>query len=176
MSRRARDRAHLIRTDDDALVSSEVGIAHPATVQAGYVVLILVFAGLLGVMLWAAVTLGDERPYYTSNANTAAIDGYTVYYDRAAEPYSGTPERVLTGVVNDSTCVADCNADANCRFFTYDQTHARCYVYSASVLPGQFAASAVPGPTQLNADVYVKTGNAVTQLRGALRNGNSTIF
>lgn len=176
MSHRARDRAHLIRTDDDELVSSEVGILHPATVKAGFVVMLLIFAGLLGVMIWAAVVLSDERPYYAPNANTALVNGYTIYYDRAAEPFSGPPARVLTGVVTESTCVADCNADANCRFFTMDFSNARCYVYDKSVLPAQYASAAVPGPTQLNADVYVKVGSMVSQLRGVLRDGNQTLL
>ena len=78
MSHRARDRAHLIRTDDDELVSSEVGILHPAAVKAGFVVMILIFAAMLGLMIWASVVLSSEHPYYAPNSNTALVNGYTI--------------------------------------------------------------------------------------------------
>lgn len=174
--RHGRDHAHAVRTDDDELVSSEVGIMHPASVKFGFAVMVLVFAAALGVMIWAAVVLADEKPYYAPNATTEPLTGYVVYYDRAAEPYCGQPARVLTGVDTSGTCVSNCDADANCRFFTFDQTHARCYMYEGGVLPGQLAAAAVPGPTTQNSYVYVKDGSLSTQLRGVLRNGNQTLF
>lgn len=176
-SRRARDRAHLIRLDDDALVSSEVGIMHPATVKLGYFLLLFLFFALLGVLVWAAVVFADEKPYYAPNAVTEVVGDYTLYYDRAAEPFSGAPARVMTGVTEAGTCTASCDADADCRFFTYDQPNGRCYVYSGGVLSPPLATAAVPGPTELDATVYVKTGDShVAQLRGTLRNGNQTLF
>lgn len=173
---RARDRAHLIRTEDDSLVSSEVGIMHPASMKLGFVLMLLLFAGLLGVMIWASVVLADERPYFAPDANTELVDGYVIYYDRAAEPYCGTPARVLTGVVSSGTCTTECNSDDQCKFFTFDQLNNRCYLYNNGVLPGQYALSAVPGPTQMNADVFVKAGSLASQLRGVLRDGSQTIF
>ncbi len=166
----------LIRTDDDGLVPEEVGIAHPTSVKVGLAFALVFFLAALGVMIWACVVMADNRPYYASNAATRTVDGYTIYLARAAEPYAGRPDSVHTSVTSESPCIAACNEDANCRFFTYDQTNSKCYMYSESTLPAQFAASAVPGPTQLDADVYVKTGSMVTQLRGVLKDGNQTLF
>ena len=173
---RARERAHLVRVDDDKMVSSEVGIMHPSAVTAGFVLLILLFLVLLGGMIWACVVFADEKPYYPSNATTDIQGNYIVYFDRAAEPYCGKPARVLTGVTTVDTCTANCSNDTDCRFFTYDQTNGRCYLYDGGILPEQFVSAAVPGPTQLDTDVYVKSGSIVAQLRGVLQDGNQTLL
>lgn len=170
-------RSHLVRVSEDELVPSEVGVMHPVTVNVSQAVLIVLFLGGLGVLIWGAVTLGDQAPYNAPDASTDVKGHYTVYYNRAAEPYSGTPTRTLTEVDTADVCTASCDAEAACRFFTYDQTHRRCYFYHQGVLPGQLVTAAVPGPTQFDANVYVKTAQGlVDQLRGVLRDGNQTLF
>lgn len=172
----AREHAHLIRTGEQELTTSEIGIMSPATTKLGIAVMVILFVAVMGLLIWAIVAFADEKPYTVNNANTQDKPLYVVYQNRAAEPYAGMPQSVLTEVTDVDRCTANCDKDTNCRFFTYDKTNSLCYMYHNSVFPSQFANAAVPGPTQFDASVHVKRGNPVIELRGALRDGNQTIF
>lgn len=173
--RNAADHAHLIRTNKEELTTSEIGIMHPSAVKVGFAVMIILFLGVLGVLIWAAITFADEKPYTVSNASTEDTTGYVIYNNRAAEPYAGTPVKVMDAVTSSDTCTAACTADTLCKFFTLDQTNSKCYLYHSGPFSGQLSTAAPPGPTQFNASVYVKKGSIVCELRGALRDGNQTI-
>lgn len=172
----AREHAHLIRTNEDELTTSEIGIMHPTTTKVGYAIMILLFVAVFGVMIWAIVVFVDEKPYTVSNGSTETKEAYVIYQNMAAEPFAGRPNSVLTNVTSADTCVASCDKDTACKFFTFDQTNSKCYMYHNSVFPGQFVNSAVAGPTEFDASVYIKKGSSVIPLRGALRDGNQTIF
>jgi hypothetical protein len=167
---------HLIRVDDDMVVSSEVGIVHPVAVKVGIALLVIIAAALFGLMIWQSVVYADERPYYAPSAKTATVGNYKVYYNRAAEPFNGQPSSILTSVASVDTCTAACTAQSDCVFFTHDVTNSKCYLYVGGVLPSQYTKAGVPGPTSLDADVYVKLGAMASELRGILKNGDDTIM
>jgi len=71
---------------------------------AFYVITWLLFGLFLGLMIWLAVEIGEVNPFLCSWPQTATIDDYVVFFNQAAEPLSGPPSSVTTGVSNSTTC------------------------------------------------------------------------
>jgi len=147
------------------------GVAKPSHMILLWILFVFVWLASIGLLVWFAVMLAFDAPYYCSDAKTQVSGNYQIYYGRAAEPYCGKPTSVQETITNVGTCQDLCTADSKCLFFTHDQTHEKCYFYASSTLPLQNALAAIPGPTTFFSQVYVKNNGKVAQLRGALRNG-----
>jgi len=161
----------LVKTGSGEMVPFEAGIVKSAHVNFAWVILFLVWAATLGVFIWLIIEFERDRKYFCDNASLFEDAGYIKFQGTAAEPYSGRPARVLTGVTALAACQTDCNNDSECRFFTHDLTHGKCYMYREGILPEQNAMAALPGPTNFESDVYVKKFERAVELRGVLRDG-----
>jgi len=128
-------------------------------------IILLIF---LGLMIWMAVEIGLIAPYLNGWPSAGCKADYVVLQGVAAEPYSGPPTSVSTGVSDVASCQLTCDTDANCLFFTHDLTNSKCYFYNNSILPLQNSQSAVAGPTKLNANVFVKNTGRYVQARAIL--------
>lgn len=172
-----RQHVHVVHTDPEGMVPEEAGFVHPSHVRFGWAFLFILWAAAIGLIIWGAVVMSYEAPYYAPNAITTEAGDYVIYQNRAAEPFNGKPFSVVTNATTADVCIAHCTTtDTQCRFFTYDQTNNQCNVYHAGILPGQHAYAATPGPTSILADVYVKRNELVSQLRGVLRGSDSNMF
>ena len=127
----------------------------------------------IGILIWLAVDISQQQSHLCFNASQSNTDttnsGYVVFHKVAAEPYSGTPQSVLTSVTNVTTCESACTADASCLFFTHDLTNSKCYLYHQNSSVGlQNANAAVLGPTSLKANVFVKNTGRVMETLAVL--------
>lgn len=138
-------------------------------VVLGWSLMGLVWIATLGLLIWLVVEFQNDQSYYCSAATPvdASLE-FVRFPNRAAEPYSGPVDQLITDVVNVNSCELECKTNAACLFFTHDQTHSNCYLYHQSVLPAQNQKAAVPGPSDFKSDVYVKRGQKVVQIRGIL--------
>lgn len=163
----------LIATGPGELVPYNVGVVPHQAVVTSMVVLALLWAAGMGLLIWLLIELERERPYYCGGAQTdsTSTSGYVVYQNRAAEPYCNKPSSVVTNAASAATCVSQCNSDSDCKFFTHNKDKSECYLYQSSLFPDPNQNAAVPGPTTLNADVYVKTGTRVVEMIGTLKDG-----
>jgi len=135
---------------------------YPTWAWAMVWIVLLIF---LGLMIWMAVEIGLIAPYLNGWPSAGCKGNFVVVQGVAAEPYSGPPTLVSTGVSDVSTCQLTCDSDANCLFFTHDLTNSKCYFYNNSILPLQNTQAAVVGPTKLNANVFVKNTGRYVQAR-----------
>jgi hypothetical protein len=147
------------------------GVATRWHFSAGWFLLLVVWAATMGILIWLIVEFQRDRKYFCESAALFDSNDYIKFQQRAAEPYAGRPARVVSNVNSADTCQADCTNDPECRFFTHDISHSKCYMYHEGILPEQNLAAAVPGPTDLMADVYVKKFERVVELRGVLKDG-----
>ena len=161
----------LVRMGPHDLAPYEAGVPKHWHINLAWMVLIVIWAGIVGLFVWLIIEFEKDRKFFCESADLFKDNGYIKFQGRAAEPYTGRPTRVLTDVTSLTTCQSDCTSDSACRFFTHDLTHSKCYIYREGLLPEQNAEAAVPGPTNLNADVYVKDFERAVELRGVLKTG-----
>jgi hypothetical protein len=161
----------LVEIGPEEYVPFAEGVAKPSHIVLLWLLFAFIWLAAVGLLIWFAVVISQESPFYCPDATTKTSGNYVVYQKRAAEPYCGTPASVSLNVTEADTCQTICTNDSNCLFFTYDQSHNKCYFYETGVLPLQNITAAVPGPTSLFSDVYVKNNGRVVQLRGALVDG-----
>lgn len=160
-----------IETGHHELVPYDVGVVKRSHIIVGWILIFLVWAGAAGVLAWLIVEYSKERPFFCNNATTEETNNYVKYQNTAAEPYAGKPQEVVDNATTASVCQTTCNADSDCVFFTHNRGLNKCYLYRQGVLPDPNDTAAVPGPTDLKADVYVKASSRVVELRGILKDG-----
>lgn len=122
----------------------------------------------LALMIWPAVVIGINAPSIVYPANQSCVGNYIVFSNSAAEPYSGPPSSVLTGVTSSKICQDNCNSSSTCLGFTHDISNSKCYLYNNSTLPLQNNQAIVTGKTQVNANVFIKTSGRVIEFRGIM--------
>lgn len=157
---------------EEGLVPFDVGVVPRSHVIAGWTMFAIVFAGVFAGLIYMFIVFAEEKKYYITDAETEVVGSFIKYFDRTTVPYNGPVSTMYAGVVDHSTCITYCDS-SNCLFFTHDTTNQKCYVYNPTivgVLPDPNELAAIPGPTSTQQDVYVRRGQRVVELRGALTN------
>jgi hypothetical protein len=154
----------LINNGDDKLTPYEHLKENKWHHTLGYVLIILALAGVVGVLVWLILLFEDEKQYHCEQAKQIIDSDFTIYKNRAAEPYNGEIKEIKTGS-SVETCKTSCDT-IDCKFFTYHNDLESCYLYESGIIPYQHSDVALIGPTNINADVYVKSGEKVSELVG----------
>jgi len=159
----------LVRTSEDEVVPYDNGVSKHGHVALAWIALFVVWAVLIGLFTAFIVIFTREAKYFNPDATTISSGDYVGFLNTACEPYTGPPVHVLSSVATVQPCMEYCTTtNSECKFFTHDITNGKCYFYTQNSLP---IGTGVPliGPTQLEANVFVKKTYTALELQGVFR-------
>jgi hypothetical protein len=127
-------------------------------------IIVFFIAGVIGVLVWLIIEFEKEKKYHCQTSKQTKLDDYTIYHDRAAEPYNGPIKWSLTPATL-TECTNACTTN-ECKFFTYHSTNNSCYMYDSGILPYQHTEVAIVGPSDKDSSVYILPGTKVSIIDG----------